>query len=602
MRRATGVVGVLLLAIAAGPAEASGQAAKRCAAGQVAWEVEGRTTCVRSARPPAAPAGSVATAAARLLRTAATDVRGLRRPRVPERARRALRRSTARITALVAQVEQRARTLARAPRPTAARARGPRRLLAAQAVEGGSVTTRQGGTTLTATVGGSLADDGLATIALGITAREAGGGSTEFRTTMESDDTKPTTALCPGADGEVVVERRTGGSLTTITRRGGRVERAETIRTRTVTRSVGRIGPDGTLSQVASTATTTTSINRRGLELVVATRSAVAGAAGRAGAPSGTPTATATVKADGLGGRERQATEREIASRAADLTGRDERAVSDDVRRQLEGAAANWQSTEDPSGNRCLEVVWTPLPGTKLAVGRTRGVQATLRLRASGAGVPTATWRVDQNAVGSFTGGGGGAFTATGAGPDGRFTVDAQVVATSPAGRVRGGWFAADVPRYVVRIALAGTATLATHDARGDLEVIDLTVTDPSDAAVQVASKPVSWSGIVFTSKEPSCTYTDPVGTGTATVRVDPLGEDRLRVRLDFSEDTKVDATVQCTGGPPIQGQPGPRPLNLQPLEWTLPTDGGVQAITGDVSEGDSSFRTTGTVEVRPNV
>lgn len=50
-----------------------------------------------------------------------------------------------------------------------------------------------------------------------------------------------------------------------------------------------------------------------------------------------------------------------------------------------------------------------------------------------------------------------------------------------------------------------------------------------------------------------------------------------------------------------LPGQPGPRPLGVEPVSFVLPATGGTQRLTGSVTSADGGFFTGGTIVVTPN-
>jgi len=90
------------------------------------------------------------------------------------------------------------------------------------------------------------------------------------------------------------------------------------------------------------------------------------------------------------------------------------------------------------------------------------------------------------------------------------------------------------------------------------------------------------------------------VSGGTWGVTITSLPDDTIRVAWTADDATQVTASVACPGASPIPGQPGPRPLGVEPLSFVLPAAGGTQRLTGSVTSGDGGFFTDGTIEVTP--
>jgi hypothetical protein len=576
----------------------SAGAAKRpaCKKGQAVFKLEGKARCVKApkVRVPATPGSRADLIASRLLRKATQPLPKGRSTRLTRGMRRLLtRRSRNGILTAVRRTESLVRSSASAARAKARTAQ------TVQRVQGGSFTQRSGRTTMTGTASATVSDAGQAVIDIGLRLAE-GKASTEMKVSVEFEATDDS-RLCPDATGKVVLERRSGGSLTTLVRKGGNVESAETTRSRTVTETVGQVGPDGLLSSVRSEQRTTTTVFRRGMQLQITTTRAVRGAPDAPGRATGTPTVDASVRADGLSAAEARQVERDIAAKAAsDQTDATiEASVSDTGRDDLRKAAKNWESASDSGSNPCLKVVFSP-PTALLKPGQSTGVTATLSLVKDGTPVP-ATWSIVYVGTGQFTGGPGGAFTATGGESATEYTVAASVVATSVAGRVRGNWDARRHPSYKVVFTSAQTANTATHDATATLSGTLFTVPqEGSDPQTSTASGPVDWSNIVFTPKI-GCSYQDPVSGGTWGVTITDQPGDTIRVTWTADNATRVTASVACPGAPAIPGQPGPRPLGVEPVSFVLPATGGTQRLTGSVTSDDGGFFTDGTIVVTPN-
>ena len=277
-----------------------------------------------------------------------------------------------------------------------------------------------------------------------------------------------------------------------------------------------------------------------------------------------------------------------------------EKGMSETGRHDLEKAAANWDDDSDGSGNKCLEVVVAPAPGGQLAKGQSIPVTATLTLRNSGTPVPGATWTIAYVDIGTFTGGTGGAFTATGGEPDGPGnTIIAHVAGQSIAGRARGAWHAMANPAYTAIMAIDSTGKFATHDAAARLTgKIGLPLQVGSSPRMWTASGTSDWSDIVFTPKIP-CSYIEPLYGGRWSVTLVEQPDGRLQGSWSADNDTTVTASVLCPPAAPIPGQPGPRPLGVEPLTFSLPAEGGSVAVAGDVIDGGDGFTSVGTIAIR---
>jgi hypothetical protein len=177
-----------------------------------------------------------------------------------------------------------------------------------------------------------------------------------------------------------------------------------------------------------------------------------------------------------------------------------------------------------------------------------------------------------------------------------------KIVALSRAGKktVAGELGDAQGP-YTVTLDDHETGNFATHDSSAKLSgSLALKAVDGSTPQRWTDMAPVTWSDITVTPKI-ECAFVDPVSAGTWSATVTDIGNDRIRVDLDFSSATAVLFTVMCPDSPPIHGEPGPRPVGLQPRSFELPAGGGVQPLSGSVAQGPDGFFTDGTLTVTPS-
>ncbi|MBJ7330860.1 MAG: hypothetical protein JHC95_13245 [Solirubrobacteraceae bacterium] len=588
---------------------AAAEAAKKpkCKKGQVAWKLEGRTRCLKAVKvtlPRKAPARSQL-AVTRLLTAATTSHAKVPGTELTPDMRRLLKRPA--IAAAAAKAEELAR------KPAIATATATRMTLrASRSIVGPTFEDKIGSTSMTGTTGATLSDDGQVAIELGMRIAQGGGTSTEMKVGVELSPEPSLTSVCPDETGKVVIERTSGGSLTTLIRKGGNVESAETVRTRTITRSVGQVGADGRLETVSSTATTTTTIARRGLQIGVTTREAVAGPRGAPGKSTGVQSVAATVKSDSFSGDVARQVEANIAARtAADATdAKIEGSMSDTGRTALNEASKNWESLENNGMNACVRVTFTPGPGSVLKTGESKAVKGKA-VAANGGKAVAAKWTVMSVSPGKFAGGGtagagGQTFTATGGKREGAHTVLASVLIESVAGRVRMPWFATDQPSYTFELNDNETGTFATHEAAGVLNVKRTLEAVPGSKPVRFTADSVgiTWVNPTAVSKVPPCTYISPTQNGRLTVSAVQTGDDALTVTMSFTGDSSVLWTVSCPSpdGPPaeVPGQLGVSVLAMQPTTFTVPLAGGVQPIGGAVEYEGYSIRSNGTVTIKP--
>jgi hypothetical protein len=176
-----------------------------------------------------------------------------------------------------------------------------------------------------------------------------------------------------------------------------------------------------------------------------------------------------------------------------------------------------------------------------------------------------------------------------------------KIVALSRAGKKTvSGDIGGDQGPYTVTLDDTETTNFATHDSSAKLGgTLTLKAVDGSTPQRWTDLAPVTWSDITVTSKIP-CDFVDPVGAGTWSATITDIGNDRIRVDLDFSSETVVLYTLLCPDAPPIHGEPGPRPVALSPRSFELPAGGGVQPLSGSLTLGSDGFFTNGTLTVTP--
>jgi hypothetical protein len=101
----------------------------------------------------------------------------------------------------------------------------------------------------------------------------------------------------------------------------------------------------------------------------------------------------------------------------------------------------------------------------------------------------------------------------------------------------------------------------------------------------------------VFTPKIP-CSYIEPHYGGRWSVTLVEQPDGRLQGSWSADKDTTVSASVLCPPAAPIPGQPGPRPLGVEPLTFSLPAEGGSVPVAGDVIDGGDGFTSVGTITI----
>jgi hypothetical protein len=407
----------LLVVLAAFAALAPTASAKSCGRGQIPWKVAGRTACAPAPKPVA---GNVAPlVAGEWVRGAAAASR-----RMPSRLRRAVPKIVAAARALTAS------------RARVAAASGPE----IERVTGPTITTKDG-TTITA----SATIKGAHDLDLEVAATDRDGNRAIFRPIGEGSTTAP--IGCPTAAGVVSVEESlTMGGTWIIAKRKRVLESATTRATATV-KARGQVGADARLRRVDGDLAFTVGEYRRGSQVEYTVHAALT--AGRDGAAtiSGTPSATARVRAAGSSAAEERASERELAravARNRAMTG-SLAGLVDGARDRLLAGEPAWYDVP----NRCVDIRFDPEPGARVDPDATREVQGRI-VTAGGEDAAAGAFTIARVGRGRFQAvratsapGAPALFSATGGEPDAwKETVSADLVAASTAGRAARGWSA----------------------------------------------------------------------------------------------------------------------------------------------------------------
>ena len=508
--------------------------------------------------PKRAPVASGAAVAQALLARVSAEPAGASRPGLNAGERRAVRRRIARIAGLTATVQ------ALAKPATAARAAQRGRARAADTTVGSkSFSETKDGVTIDASVSARLTEQQALGLDLALKVRRGGGGrSVELRISIEPG-VAAGVVLCPDETGRIVMKTGSAGKLTTIIRNGGRVESADTGGAKTSVETVGQVGDDGLLKTVSSTVRQETISANRGLRVETTTTLAMSGEPGGSFTATGSPTVDVIARSPSMNAESERNASRDIAAGVA----RDPKTASglaDDAarpREELIRQRANWENAEQ---HRCATQVFDPVSIAFLAAGAT--TQVTGKVKANnGKLAASATWTVLRVGQGSFGGGAGGVFTATGAKADSsKDTVNAFVLAASRAGRVEGYWRAQgeDMP-----VEISGSTTQKSTPIGGLSQEFSVygrwrrtskSVAPDGTRSAEYTLTDKNVQSHRFTVSVGSCTWEttkeDPstIEAGDFELQVAPDGT----VSYGFTEDLSLGQTpVPLKSGPP--GCPG---------------------------------------------
>ena len=172
-----------------------------------------------------------------------------------------------------------------------------------------------------------------------------------------------------------------------------------------------------------------------------------------------------------------------------------------------------------------------------------------------------------------------------------------KIVALSRAGKKTLTGSLTDLVRYVVKLRGAEAANLATADSTATLTGVLEASSDGTEPRTWKSAGPVTWEGISWLPHV-ECAYATESAGGNWNVTITAQPGDTIQVAWGADAATQVLGTVTCPEVAPIQGQPGPRLVGVSPLTFSLPSAGGTQKITGDVTEGGLHLSSAGEITV----
>src|SRR3954467_15231106 len=161
---------------------------------------------------------------------------------------------------------------------------------------------------------------------------------------------------------------------------------------------------------------------------------------------------------------------------------------------------------------------------------------------------------------------------------------------------------------YEVTLAVTGQGRFATHSAAGSIHTtLRARRTEPG-RPVWRASGPLQWAGVTFATNIAKCPIIDYVIPAIGwSVTILDAGDGQLQVTWLRDGNESATGSVDCMPSdpgdadpPPIPGEPGVALLNIAPESFFVTYSGGVQPLSGDVSQGGDGFFNTGSITVTP--
>lgn len=435
------LVAIALLVFAAGALAAG----KTCKGRTEPWKVNGKTVCLKTAKP--ARGHAAAETQARVKRWFAGGKLPLGRKafKVPAKLL-AARPKAAKIGAQLLTLRPRLRARLGSAKASSSGpdTRGP--VVETMSEDGPSVTL-DNGVVLTSHVEGTAYADGSQSID-GYVAMKLGQYQVQYRPIADLSTTLVPEVECPTADGRLTIDYKNtvGGTVTAL--RGRTVLGALTLKTTEILHARGQVGRDAHLQSVKSSVSEKTEIYSRGVQQVIVASGDYT--ISRDGDPVRQGPITADVSI-------RVASASRSQERAAEKTAAANLANDRDTISSLSSHAelGRWRMKSDEhkwydAPFYCADLRFTPDSIAQLAAGSSVGITATVKSRNGG----EAAGSVEIQSVSrgklvlgktSIDPGSPATLTATGASPDAdKTTVASDLIAASTAGRAQAGWYARD--------------------------------------------------------------------------------------------------------------------------------------------------------------
>ncbi len=161
---------------------------------------------------------------------------------------------------------------------------------------------------------------------------------------------------------------------------------------------------------------------------------------------------------------------------------------------------------------------------------------------------------------------------------------------------------------FEVTLDVTGEGRFATHSGTGAIHTTLRARRSGPGRPVWRATGPLQWAGVSFPTKISECPLIDPVipVIGWSVTIIDAGGGELLVTwTRDGNEGTTASVDCRPSGPgdpdpPPIPGMPGVALLTTGPEAFNLPYAGGVQAVSGEVSDGSDGFFNSGSITVTP--
>ena len=158
---------------------------------------------------------------------------------------------------------------------------------------------------------------------------------------------------------------------------------------------------------------------------------------------------------------------------------------------------------------------------------------------------------------------------------------------------------------FEVTLDVGGDARFATHSSTGAVRATLRARREEPGRQVWRATGALQWTDVAFASKIgcPLIDYVIPAISWSVTIL--DAGDGQLQVTWTRDGNDGTTASIDCPPDdeydpPPIPGMPGVTLLNSGPEAFHVPYAGGVQAVSGVVTDGSDGFFHTGSITVTP--
>lgn len=421
-------------------------AAKGCSGKSQLWKVNGKSVCLKTARPAKGHAAGEMPAQIKRWFAGVDAPLGRQPLKVPAKLLKA-RPKAALVGVKLYEISRKLKTKSRKANAFAVAAASSRGAVIDSLSQDGPSLTLDNGVVLSSHVDATAYADGSQTVD-GYVSMKVGGYEVRYKPVFDLSTTLIPDVDCPTADGKLTIDHSNTVGGTVIALKGKRGMGAYTMKTTEILHSRGQVGRDARLASVTSEVTSKVEYYSRGSQVVTSTSGKFT--ISREGDPvqQGPLSANVKVKVAGASSKD----ERAAASQAAANL-----AASRDQASSLASHAelGRWKMMQNERKwydwpYICARINATPDSVASLAPGKSLAVEATVESTNGGeASGSIAVEKIERGTLSvtkaELDPGAPAKLAATAVAPDAeKFTVGGELIATSTAGRAATGWWAKD--------------------------------------------------------------------------------------------------------------------------------------------------------------